>query len=676
MTFMDRFVLLLDAVDLVSFDVFDTALVRGVVRPVDLFLQLGELAVERGLLSAARVELLDFARAREKAEYEARRMAWETHAWVEIRLEEIHARLAEMLGLDLTSSQTLMVLEWQIELAHAFRNQFVGTLYEKAKQAGKRVGFVSDMYLDEHCVDELLRNAGYVDHEFLKVSCTTRETKAAGTLYRRVRAELDVPFEKWLHIGDNLGSDVKQAQSLGIKALHYEKCTTRLQRDSVLRRRLAFQSMPGTPSSLVLFRTIAGGLIAARQFVMPEPDKDDAQDSCFWEDWGYRHAGPLLVGFGSWLVREIGSRGISDAYFLARDGHLIQEVVTRLMRINAPNCSVFRTHYLYASRRAFNLAAVNALNAEDLDFLVSGTSRMSPRQFLGRIDIDIDEHLDAVARVGFGGPDDIVRDGLGYGRLRALLVELSEHIIARARDEFETLARYFDKEDLLGGGEVAIVDLGWHGSLQYSLDKLLRRMGATTRMTGYYLGTYAAARRYIDRGLELHGYLCAIGRPNELHAAIRLCVEIFEWIFSAPHGSVCNFQMNGDEIRPVFAEFDFEEQRWAQAAQMQAGALRFVDDYVAVWRGQSLPEVPPQAAVQMLHAALVRPTRHEVRQLGDIQHAEGFGRVAVTRYIAKPEGSLWNPLSYPALVCGYRNAFWRRGYRRRLFGRLIEMLEQ
>lgn len=676
MTFMDRFVALLDEVDLVSFDVFDTALIRGVIRPVDLFLQLGKGAVEGGLLSAARVEPVYFARAREKAENDARRMAWETQSWVEIRQEEIYAQLAAMLGLDSTSSRALMALEQQIELTHAFRNEFVGTLYEKAKQAGKRVGFVSDMYLDEHCIDELLRNAGYVDHDFLKVSCTTRETKAAGTLYRRIHAELNVPFEKWLHIGDNLGSDVKQAQYLGIKALYYEKCTTRLQRDSVLRRRLAFQSMPGTPSGLVLFRTIAGGLIAARQFVKPELGKDDALDTRFWEDWGYRHAGPLLVGFGSWLIREIGNRGFSDAYFLARDGHLIQEVVTRLMRINAPGCSAFRTHYLYASRRAFNLATINELSAENLDFLVSGTSRMSPRQFLGRIDIDIDEYLDAVARVGFGGPDDIIRDGLGYGRLRALLVELGEHIFARARDEFETLARYFEKEGLLDGGEVAIVDLGWHGSLQHSLDKLLRRMGATTRMTGYYLGTYAAARRYMDRGHELHGYLCAEGRPKELYAAIRLCVEIFEWIFSAPHGSLCKFQMSGGEIRPIFAEFDFEEQRWARAALIQAGALRFVDDYLAVWRGQPLPEVPPQAAVQMLHAALVRPTRLEVKQLGDIQHVEGFGRVAVARYIAKPEGSLWNPLSYPALVRGYRNAFWRIGYRRRLFGRIIEILAQ
>lgn len=425
--------------------------------------------------------------------------------------------------------------------------------------------------------------------------------------------------------------------------------------------------MPGSTSNLTLFRTITSGLIAARQFVNPDsPAINNTADVRFWEDWGYRHAGPLLAGFGSWLVREIGKRCFNNVYFLSRDGYLIKEVVDRFMKLNTDDQSVFRTHYLYASRRAFNLAAINELNSENLDFLVSGTSRMSPRQFFGRIDIDIDQHLDAVDRAGFATPDDIIRDGLGYGRLRALLVGLGDHVLARSREEFKTLSRYFSNKGLLDGDEVAIVDLGWHGSLQHSLDKLLGNMGATTSITGYYMGTFVAARRYIDRGHELHGYLCEEGRPAALHAAIKVCVEIFEWIFSAPHGSVCNFQMIDNDIQPVFAEFGFEEQRWNHAAAMQAGALQFIDDYVDVLRGQSLPTVSPQAAVQMLYAALVRPTRLEARQLGDLQHAEGFGRVAVPRYIARPDGFLWNPLTYPRLLRGYHDAFWRIGYLKRL----------
>jgi hypothetical protein len=147
-------------------------------------------------------------------------------------------------------------------------------------------------------------------------------------------------------------------------------------------------------------------------------------------------------------------------------------------------------------------------------------------------------------------------------------------------------------------------------------------------------------------------------------------------VFSAPHGSVCDFRVEGEQVRPVFADFPFEAVRWAYAEAMQAGALQFVEDYAQVWRGQPLPEVPPAAALRFLHAALLDPTGDEARLLGDLQHAEGFGKVAVTRYIAKPEGALWNPFSYPALLRGYRDAFWRIGYKKRLLGSLSDMFGQ
>jgi len=58
-------------------------------------------------------------------------------------------------------------------------------------------------------------------------------------------------------------------------------------------------------------------------------------------------------------------------------------------------------------------------------------------------------------------------------------------------------------------------------------------------------------------------------------------------------------------------------------------------------------------------------------RLGSLQHAEGFGRVAVPRFIGKPQGSIWNPFSYPELILGYRNAFWPQGYLRNLFGKML-----
>jgi hypothetical protein len=420
-----------------------------------------------------------------------------------------------------------------------------------------------------------------------------------------------------------------------------------------------------------LFHSIVSGLTAARYFAIPDTRAPRGDSRDFWTDWGYQHAGPLLAGFGSWIVREISRQAFRDVYFLSRDGYLIKQVVDRMLRAGFGAGQSVRTHYLYASRRAFNLAAIEKLDDDSQDFLVSGTSRMTPRQFLARIDIDIDRHLDAVAAVGFPSPDGVVEGALGYGRLRALLRELEGIVLERAHAELGALDRYFREEGLLDGGQAAIVDLGWHGTLQNAMAGLIRRMGATTRLTGYYMGTFPAAKRYAERGQEMHGYLCEEGKPVEMHAAIRTSVELFEWIFSAPHGSVCNFRCDKDGIEPVFAEFAFESERWEAASTMQAGALRFVDDYIGLWQGLSLPDVPPAEALRSFHAALAHPTPEEARRLGHLQHAEGFGSVAVPRYIAKPPGSIWNPLSYPRLVRGYRATFWRPGYKRNLLGKRL-----
>jgi predicted HAD superfamily hydrolase len=403
------------------------------------------------------------------------------------------------------------------------------------------------------------------------------------------------------------------------------------------------------------FRSLVERLVNARQGAGPVD---------FWMDLGYRRVGPLLAGFATWLLRAIGRHDFRDVYFLSRDGHLIKLAFERVFAHRANIGTMPRTRYLYASRRVFNLAAIERLDDDALEFLASGANRMSVRQFLARIEIDAEAHLETVARIGFASPDEIVEGGLGYGRLRALLRVLDEVILARARAEFDVLACYFREEGLLDGGDVAIVDLGWHGSLQDAMARLIARMGGTTTLTGYYLGTFPPAGRYAVRGQVMLGYLCEEGKPDALHAAIKTAVELFEWVFSAPHGSVCNLRLVAGGVEPVFADFAFEAGQWRAASVMQAGALRFVDDYLALWQGQALPHVPPEEAVRNFHAALTRPTAEEARRLGGLQHAEGFGKVAVARPIGMPQGSLWNPFSYAGLVRGYRRAFWQPGYLR------------
>lgn len=664
--FADRFAALINDVDLVTFDVFDTALVRGVFRPEDLFLQLAHAARATGLLSPGHCARIAIACKRRDAEHDARRLAWKRESRTEVRLDEIYALFGTLLDIDANVLDRLMRLEMQIERAQNVRNPFIAGLHDIALRAGKRTGFLSDMYLDQALIRQMIEDAGYAGFGFLHVSSTAFETKAWGTLYRRVLRDCGVSPERWLHIGDNPDSDQRIPHALGIRTLHYEKAAVRLQTDPLAsRRHLSGRPASGGSIESRLFQSSCAGLVSSRHFCDPAA-AGFKSEAGFWTDWGYRHGGPLLAGFGSWVVDRLRGLNASRAYFLARDGFLTKRAVDRILASGSAGTGDISTAYLYASRRSYNFAAITQIDNASLAFLTAGTTALSARQFLARIDIDIDRHSAEVGRAGFSSPEELVHNARQMRSLRRLLRSLEATIVDQAQAEFATLKRYFNDQGLLDQNVIVVVDLGWHGSLQRAVDTLLRRMGSRGRTVGLYLGTFAPARRHTAAGLEMAGYLCEHGLPPRMDRTVKLSVEIIEWMFSAPHGSLRRFVETPNGVEPLLAEFDFEPIRWDRARSVQHGALEFLDDYLARWRGLSLPDVPPRDAVSALARALRRPTLEEAIALGDMKHVEGFGHVATERYVARPSGSLRDPLSYPRLLKGYRDAFWRAGYARRM----------
>ena len=648
----------------------DTAITRGVAQPVDIFLQVGMEADSQELLSRRSLLPADFVKSRVEAETLARRTAWESHGYYEVTFSEIYSHLEKLLNLEHNETEKLQAMELGIERLHATRNAFIAELYNLCTDQGKRVGFVSDIYHERQFIVELLGHTGYSDYAFLAVSSEYRATKASGSLYSVLIEEWGLDPSRWLHIGDNLSSDCTQASKAGLSCLHYPKCMDRLQEDQRLRDRLEIHTISHPSEADKLAHSHLSGLIAGHLCSAPSSSASSAgnlpeQEESFWRQWGYEHVGPLILGFSSWLVRQILEEDLNHIYFLSRDGHFIQRVFDRIVRHAGDTASGIQSHYLYASRRAFNLPAIESLEDSDLEFLVSGTSCLSVREFLSRIDLSADEADKLILQAGFRGPDERVRSGTQYQQLRNLFLSQSSAILDKAAQEFEVLAEYFSQEEISNHPKIAIVDLGWHGSLQSSLDRLLRRMKSDSQVLGYYLGTFPPAEKHIKKGLDIRAYLCNQGIPVENFLGIRLCVEIYEWIFSAPHGTVCGFRREGGKIIPSLEEQEIDRLRWQKASSAQQGAMLFVEDYLDCQLPGAIPCLSPELSNRMMRRFLEHPTYQEAVHFGDLQHAEGFGSIATPRYIARPSHAQWDPRHLLRLRQNYRSSFWRNGYLKR-----------
>ena len=129
--------------DAVAFDVFDTLIKRDVAVPTGLFRLMGD----------------DFYAARILAEREAR--AAQSR---EVTLAEIYARPC--------LARYDAAAECAAELAACAANKPVLDAVQTLKKQGKKLYYISDMYLPQTQIDAMLRRCGYPCFDGGFVSCT------------------------------------------------------------------------------------------------------------------------------------------------------------------------------------------------------------------------------------------------------------------------------------------------------------------------------------------------------------------------------------------------------------------------------------------------------------------------------------------------------------------------
>lgn len=117
--------------DVISFDIFDTLLLRRVADPKDVF-----------TLTAQKLGMESFPRLRIEAEAEARRRV--TGREKEVDLVQIYSVLGEWLGIDIRAA---MRTEIDTELAVCMANPYMKRLFDALRSMGKELIAVSDMYL-------------------------------------------------------------------------------------------------------------------------------------------------------------------------------------------------------------------------------------------------------------------------------------------------------------------------------------------------------------------------------------------------------------------------------------------------------------------------------------------------------------------------------------------------
>ena len=302
---------LIPSFDVISFDIFDTLLLRPLMNPQDVWRM---MECEEGAKG--------FANARREADAKSYTAA--TKRGGETTIDEAYALMpkwVEMKSKELECEDHLLI-----------PNSEVVELWHKAGQLGKKRVIVSDMYLPAAFIKKLLLDRGIDGWDGFYLSSERGVRKATGELFKVMLGDMKVTPERVMHIGDNRQSDVIVPERLGIASFECVKVRDRLQEQCPF----VAEFLRERPS--LAKERLAGALsVGWHRFVHEHPA------ATYWNKLGFMLGGVLGFMYVDWVVKVARRKGIDHLMFVGRDGYVWQKIC----RVIAPD---IKTDYFYAPR--------------------------------------------------------------------------------------------------------------------------------------------------------------------------------------------------------------------------------------------------------------------------------------------------------------------------------------
>jgi predicted HAD superfamily hydrolase len=617
---------LAETASLITLDVFDTCIHRSVARPVHVF----DLVARKWCAREPdhRFLLSRFRMARIQAEAAARKACKERE---DIRFAAIYEHLGQSLPLGEAQLKAIADLELRAELDLCYPNPVVKAFYDSCVARGKKVAFISDMYLPGVQIAQMLAKCGFAPDN-LFVSSDVGLCKGSGKLFDHALQQLSVADRAAvLHVGDNEQADVRAARKAGLNAFHFDYVQ---QLDAAIEASSGMSARDEAPFSAAM----SFGLVRRRRI-----EKAAAAGRPHLNDLGYDAFGPALAGWFLWLKRRIAEIAPKKVLLFARDVQLIR----RLLAEGVLSFGPVEIEYVYVSRYALSFAAIRVVDDALIEILLRRFKGQTLRKFFG---FWCEHSPDRLKEMGFPkglDPDETICKDL-HPALTRFIYENQLPLLCAAREHRDRAALYLART--IKDESTVLIDIGWNGNMQSNWRNVVSTCISRDHVEGLYFALLPGAQPKVDRGNKMEGWCWQPHRIQDGPDMLRSGgMELLELALSADHGTTLGYDSDG---RPILADTADDHDYRAAASAIQSGITTFWQDLRAL-----CPE--PELALHAGHPdewtgplcrLVMKPSAEETELLGDIRHAMEGGKtkpVALAPRIsdqqAKPELVMWRP---------------------------------
>lgn len=531
---------------------------------------------------------IGFYRLRRLAEIIARKKSPQE----EVSFDEIYAVLARFID----NAKEVQAWEFDCELL------VLHPIDERVRELkillaqGKACCIISDMYLPTDKIKHIVQAKIGVDIPIF-VSSEYMQTKHTGTLYETVKNHYQIQYSDMVHCGDNLHADIQVAQKLGITTKHVLNFNQKVNDKNIF------------------------------NILKPTHTDPNLADNVFYE-LGFYLAAPCAWSVAKWIDKDLKKQGIKKVFFGARDGFIFEKFFREISDIPS--------EYIRVSRRSLFLPTFGIDDSHNY-LLFEGDDSLTAVEFFERLNLVCPDELHEKLP----------------NRNRQLFLDTLKNMgfFEICDQELKNTLFYLDKVGFLSE-KSAFFDLGWRGSLQSALQKIV---GERTKIFGYYFGLI---KKKVNTDAHKAFYFYD-NQHTDRKNMLAQSLAYFEFIFTEPEQSLKSLSVVDNQVVFNFLDNTESDDVLAKRQMIVRGAMDFLQIIKSFEQFFDLhDDVYIDGVDKQVRHYINYSSEQIIDEFTKIEHSAAFGGAFVRHIVEKERFS----------VKAYRQSFWRSGYVRSIKG--------
>ncbi len=492
-------------------------------------------------------------------------------------------------------------VEVQLEIKHQILLDQTISYLDQEKKSGKELILVSDFYLSKNAIEQILKHHK-IHHLFSKVyvSSEYQKTKRSGKLYDLVISECSLTPQKTTMIGDNLHSDFECPKTKGLNAIHLDRSLKKSADEELF---LKEQSLDLT-----------------RQEIWNKVNPILGNGPIF------SNITLTLYSFINRLYRKLREDNVKDVFFLSREGEFLKKIFDLYQSTLIGEESI-TSHYFLASRKSTFLPSLKSIEEENFEILFRQYINISGRDFLLSLNLEefwVNQFIES-SSLDFETREENFSTSDIFNSIVSNELFKKEYEKRRTQQK-ENFLSYINSFGVsLDSTEFSIVDVGWKGSMQDNLRKILSE---NTCIHGYYLGLFTSPNTSETNKKE--GIIFSpLPEATEYGAWIfSNTLSVYEILLGASHGSATEY------IRDTTGKIDVRLSAHPYETQLFNDKISpLLDSYYLIFEklcsifGRTHFNIEYfDRMIAEFHASMVLlPTEEELKFIETISHFENFG---------------------------------------------------